>query len=110
MTKQLLEDSKLFGNNAAFIEMLYERYLEDPSAVPDQWHQYFDSLQPTETISARDIPHTPIVESLVRSATLHTPPSSETPSKQVTEQPSNIETQERKQVAVLQLINAYRFL
>lgn len=110
MTKQLLEDSKLFGNNAAFIEMLYERYLEDPSAVPDQWHQYFDSLQPTETISARDIPHTPVVESLVRSATQHTPPSSETPSKQATEQPSNIETQERKQVAVLQLINAYRFL
>lgn len=110
MTKQLLEDSKLFGANAAFIEMLYEHYLEDPSGVPDQWHQYFDSLQPTGTITTRDIPHTPIVESLARSATRRQPSPAGTPARQTTEQPSDIEVQERKQVAVLQLINTYRFL
>ena len=110
MKKQLLEDSKLFGSNAAFIEMLYEQYLEDPSAVPDQWHQYFDSLQPTETISARDTPHTPVVESLIRSGIPHKSRLPEISSKQVTEQSPEIEIQERKQVTVLQLINAYRFL
>ncbi len=110
MTKQFLEDSELFGTNATFIEMLYEQYLEDPSGISDQWRQYFDSLQPTETISARDIPHTPIVASLVQSAALHKPLLPDTPPKQAAEQPSDIEIQERKQVAVLQLINTYRFL
>lgn len=110
MIKQLLEDSKLFGTNAAFIEMLYEQYLGDPSAVSDQWRQYFDSLQPTETISARDIPHTPIVESLVRTATRHQPSQPSISPKQVSGELTETEIQERKQIAVLQLINTYRFL
>lgn len=109
--KQFVEDSMLFGTNAAFIEMLYEQYLENPSDVPAEWHHYFDSLQQTETISARDIPHTPVVESLIRSAAAQriTPSDkAETPQKAVL--PADTEGRERKQVAVLQLINTYRFL
>lgn len=101
----------LFGVNATFIEMLYEQYLEDPSSVSLQWHQYFDSLQQTETISARDVPHTPIVESLVRSSTAQSPAASDTSEVQPNPvQSVDTETKERKQVAVLQLINTYRFL
>jgi len=108
--KQFLENSMLFGANAAFIEMLYEQYLENPSNVSTQWHQYFDSLQQTETISARDVPHTPIVESLARSTATQSPFSSAPEEHQTAAQLASTEAKERKQVAVLQLINTYRFL
>jgi len=108
--KQFLENSMLFGANAAFIEMLYEQYLENPSNVSTQWHQYFDSLQQTETISARDVPHTPIVESLARSAATQSPFSGAPEEHQTAAQLASTEAKERKQVAVLQLINTYRFL
>lgn len=110
MIKQILEDSKLFGANAAFIEMLYDQYLEDRTSISDQWRQYFDSLQPTETISIRDISHTPIIESLIQSAVQHQPKLPDTFPKQTERQIADFEVQERKQIAVLQLINTYRFL
>nr|WP_164504269.1 2-oxoglutarate dehydrogenase E1 component [Nitrosomonas sp. HPC101] len=107
----MLEDSKLFGTNAAFIEMLYDQYLEDQASIPDQWRLYFDSLQPTETISNRDIPHAPVVESLIQSATQHKPFPPRVPKGQAVEpQTVDLEALERKQIAVLQLINTYRFL
>ena len=43
--KEFLSNSYLFGANAPFIEELYEAYLDDPQAVPEQWREYFDKLQ-----------------------------------------------------------------
>ncbi|HNO76064.1 MAG TPA: 2-oxoglutarate dehydrogenase E1 component [Nitrosomonas mobilis] len=110
--KKFLENSMLFGANAAFIEMLYEQYLVNPADVPAQWREYFDSLQQAETISARDVPHTPIIESLKRASVVQT---SATPTPASQPVVTNVELVDpeiriRKQVAVLQLINTYRFL
>ena len=36
--------SHVSGSNVHYVEALYEQYLDDPSAVPDEWRQYFDQL------------------------------------------------------------------
>ncbi|WP_339094151.1 2-oxoglutarate dehydrogenase E1 component [Deinococcus sp. VB343] len=35
----------MWGGNAAFIEGLYESYLQDPSSVEAEWRSYFDDLR-----------------------------------------------------------------
>jgi 2-oxoglutarate dehydrogenase E1 component len=42
--KERLASTPLFGGNASAVEMLYEKYLEQPESVPDGWRKYFDSL------------------------------------------------------------------
>ncbi len=37
--------SHLAGYNAAYLEELYERYLDDPSSVSPEWRGYFDGLR-----------------------------------------------------------------
>ena len=90
--------SALFGANAAFVEALYENYLRDATTVPAEWHRYFDDLQ-TSLIGAPDVAHSPIqrsFEALPKVAAVNLiAPEAEL---------------ERKQVKVLQLINAHRFL
>ena len=65
---ELLSTSYLFGSNAAYVEDLYEIYLSNPTAVPDEWRSYFDQLQHLPATdgreSTRDQAHAPIVESL----------------------------------------------
>ncbi|TYP80415.1 2-oxoglutarate dehydrogenase E1 component [Nitrosomonas communis] len=109
MMRQFFENSILFGINAPFIEDLYEKYLSSPDSIPLEWRSYFDSLQQTLTITARDVPHTPIIESFVKLA--QTPPSEKRVGS-LSVAPSLVpsEAKERKQIAVLQLINMYRFL
>ena len=36
--------SPLSGANAAFVEALYEQYLQNPDSVDAAWRRYFDSL------------------------------------------------------------------
>lgn len=101
MMTQKLGNSYLFGGNAPFVEELYETYLADPSSVPEAWRSYFDQLQDMPGASARDVAHAPVVNAfsqLARENRLHQPAG------------TSIAGAERKQVAVLQLINAYRFL
>jgi 2-oxoglutarate dehydrogenase E1 component len=99
MMKEWEESSYLFGSNAPFIEELYDAYLADPESVAPQWRAYFDQLQKGSGPLARDVSHTPIVASFAARA----------------RQPSSAPVRggadvERKQVSVLQLINAHRFL
>jgi 2-oxoglutarate dehydrogenase E1 component len=104
MMKESLGSSYLFGGNAPFIEDLYETYLDDPEAVTPQWRRYFDLMQ-QQSGGARDVAHAPVVESFIRLASkrgggnghAHVPTDA-------------VATVEKKQVSVLQLINAYRFL
>jgi 2-oxoglutarate dehydrogenase E1 component len=42
----MFESTPLYGGNADYLETLYEQYLRDPSAVPAQWHAYFERLAP----------------------------------------------------------------
>ena len=90
--------SLLFGSNAPFIEELYEQYLLDPSAVSPAWRSYFDALPPLAN-GAQDQAHSQIQRSF---ASL--------PKAAASAGPAADADLERKQVFVLQLINAHRFL
>ncbi len=101
MMKQMLGNSYLFGANAPFIEELYEIYLDNPGAVTPAWRDYFDKLQNLPGVggnAAPDVAHAPIVASFAQRAKLGTLRPGATPSS------------DAKQVKVLQMISAYRFL
>ena len=104
MMKESLGTSYLFGGNAPFIEDLYETYLDDPQAVTPEWRRYFDQMQ-QQSGGARDIAHAPVVESFVRLARMRGKAD-----RQVQGAAEGTASVEKKQVSVLQLINAYRFL
>ncbi len=74
--------SLLSAANAAYLDALYEDYLEDPDSIDPGWRSYFEGLK------ARG----PTVASLPNRPRGEGPPAAA-----------------EKQVAVLQLINAYRF-
>ena len=42
--KERYDSSPLHGDNAAAVESMYERYVTDPSSVPEGWRRYFDTL------------------------------------------------------------------
>ena len=98
--KESLSTSYLFGGNAPFIEELYEAWLENPESVPAQWRRWFDQLQQP---GVRDVAHQPIRDAFVRLAYSRPGGEGHAPTAAVA-------SAERKQVSVLQLINAYRFL
>ena len=100
MIKEFGGSSYLFGTNAAFVEELYDAYLDDPDSISADWKQYFDDLQGAST--GKDVSHHQVVESFVG----HKNGSANNSTKWQEGDLSN----ERKQVSVLQLINAYRFL
>ncbi len=79
---------------APFVEELYERYLQDPASVADEWRDYFDAL-PAWGKPVAEAPHEPIQRSFA-----------ELPKASLSIDADH----ERKQVKVLQLINAHRFL
>ena len=106
---QLMQESSLlFGANAPFIEALYEQYLIDPNAVPDAWRNYFDALPPLPD-GAHDVAHSAVQRAFA--ALKKVKPGSAISSRGDSHSAdSNSADQERKQVYVLQLINAHRFL
>jgi 2-oxoglutarate dehydrogenase E1 component len=99
MIEQKRETSLFFGGNAPFVEELYENYLDNPDAVTAEWRDYFDKLAQQPGYVAKDVPHTPVIAAYAEQAKQGgfraVAPSS---------------ADDGKQVAVLQLINAYRFL
>ncbi len=100
--KLFRENSYLYGGNAAFIEDLYENYLQDPGSVSAEWRAYFNGLQ--EGSGARDLPHGPIRQAFERLDTRRHSASVRTSAA-----PGLDAQTAEKQAAVLRLINAYRF-
>ncbi len=92
------DNSALFGDNNVFVESLYEDYLAQPASVSAEWRAYFDALQANQDAPA-DVPHSQVIHAF---AALPSAAGNATI-------PANVEL-ERKQVFVLQLINAHRFL
>ncbi len=92
------ESSLLFGANAPFIEELYEQYLADPCTVPLEWRSYFDAL-PQLPVGTQDQSHSQIQRNFAALPKASHGPFL-TPDAEL----------ERKQVFVLQLISAHRFL
>ncbi len=90
--KAMQDSSQLFA--APFVEELYEQYLQNPAGVSDEWRAYFDALPGWDKPIAEK-PHAPVRHSFAE------PP--------LASLSFDVE-HERKQVKVLQLINAHRFL
>ncbi len=102
--QQYNANSYLFGGNAPYVEELYEAYLDNPGSVSDNWRAYFDAMQNVPAVdgsSKSDVPHAPVIASFAERA-------KQGPIRTV----NAAEDAEmgRKQVAVQQLISAYRFL
>jgi len=96
--KMMQDSSLLFGTNAPFVEDMYEQYLLDPFTVTAEWRAYFDAL-PALAQGQHDQAHGPIQRSFEA-----------LPKAMSSAVVSTDADHERKQVYVLQLINAYRFL
>ena len=98
--QRMWESAHLSGGNAAYVEELYELYLHDPNAVPEEWRTYFQKL-PTDGSSATDVSHSTVRDQFVLLA-----------KNQRRAQPvsagSVSSEHEKKQVEVLRLIQAYR--
>ena len=62
--KEQYASTPLFGSNATAVESLYEQYLQDRTAVPAAWADYFDTLDAPDT----EVAHSAIREDLLQSA------------------------------------------
>ncbi|WP_053979349.1 2-oxoglutarate dehydrogenase E1 component [Marinagarivorans algicola] len=98
----LWSTSHISGGNAEYVEEVYESYLRDPNSVDEKWRDYFDKLPRVANNVNPDIPHSEIIQYFEllgknRARPLVAPGSGG----------GNI-SHERKQVEVVQLINAYR--
>ena len=92
--------SHISGGNAAYIEELYESFIQDPSSVAIEWRDYFEKLPRVN--GTNDVPHSEIVEYFELLGR-----SRARPSVAPGEGAANV-AHERKQVEVVQLVTAYR--
>lgn len=100
--ESLWKTAHISGGNAAYVEEVYEAYLQDPNSVSEEWREYFEQLPKVNGGTGVDVRHSEIIEyfellgrNKARPTVL---PGAGT---------ANI-AHERKQVEVVQLVNAYR--
>jgi len=111
--KKFTENSYLNSANAPFVEEQYAVFLKNPGDVGEDWQIFFRNLQERGELPAGEPNHQAIREKfrrLARSAR-H---SYETRGRESNQRESHddgvgVSSLEKKQVSVLQLINAYRF-
>ncbi|TGG95699.1 2-oxoglutarate dehydrogenase E1 component [Natronospirillum operosum] len=107
MTERTMEQqwalSHLAGGNHKYLEELFETYLQDPNAVPEEWRHEFDKLPSVNDQVRTDTPHKPIRDHFLLLG------KSRTGGRVGTVAPSITSEHERKQVLVHQLGTAYRF-
>ena len=105
LLEKFYKNSYLFGANAPFIEELYSSYLKDPAAISHDWRAIFDTLQ-SDNEQEIDVDHQALIDTLVTRAKAPSAPQTATVDPTVCDAAIG---RERKQIAILQLINAYRF-
>ncbi len=99
--EQMWRSGHISGGNASYVEELYEKYLEDPTEIPDQWRSYFETLPLVEGTLVPDISHSTVRDHFLL--------LSKNQSRVAPVSASSISSEhERKQFAVSELINAYR--
>ncbi len=97
------DSSHMAGANAAYVEELYEAYIEDPQSVPSTWQQVFANLPKVDGVEI-DSNHTQVRDQFRKLAALGPMARVNT-----TSAPAVGAVGDEKQVKVLQLINAFRF-
>jgi 2-oxoglutarate dehydrogenase E1 component len=98
--QRMWNSAHLSGGNAAYVEELYELYLHDPNAVPEEWRTYFQTL-PADDSTATDVSHSTVRDHFVllgKNQRRAQPVSAGSVSSE----------HEKKQVEVLRLIQAFR--
>ncbi len=102
--QELWESTMLDAGSAAWVEGLYESYLQNPNDVDSHWREFFGTLPRINGV-LKDTVHSEIREQFRRITEkrggTQLPPSQSVSTAAL--------EHERKQVKVLQLINAYRF-
>ena len=101
--EQLWSTAHLSGGSATYVEELYDTYLHDPSAIPEDWRDYFDQLPRINESNAHDTPHSVIREQFRLLAKTRTHGAVSTSPDF---QPSV--SHEAKQINVIQLMHRYR--
>jgi len=100
--KTLQRSSLLDGGNVAYLDTLYETWLQEPDAVAAHWRQYFSGLPRINGHAAPDIPHSEIRKEFSRL-------TGRLRGRRLASLTGERLAHENKQIRVLQLINAYRF-
>lgn len=95
--------SWLYSSNAAYIEGLYESYLKNPNSVSEAWREYFARLEAGEF----KLPEAVTSHASAKARTILT---SSYPGGAVGILGPAEGMPENKQISVLHLINAYRYL
>ena len=99
--ERMWRSGHISAGNAAYVEELYEQYLEEPSEVPEQWRSYFETLPLVEGTNAPDISHSTVQDHFLLLA--------KNQARVMPVSASSINADhERKQFAVGELINGYR--
>ena len=95
MMNQLQQTSTIFGGNMPYIEEQYENYLADPGSVDQKWRDYFDAMR----AGSNDVAHQPVIDAFAAMA------------KSRRAATASIDaTLMDKQLGVMKLIHAYRFV
>ncbi len=98
-----VSDSLLDGENAVYLELLFESYLKDPNSVSTSWQTYFSRMPvPIEFQNGNNHSY---MRRQFRTSKLHSKAPNEAVDASVAE---SLLQAERQQVHVLQLIDAYR--
>ena len=101
--KKMQQESHLFGNNAVFVEELYNKYLNNENDVDESWREWFSSFVSSAAAGnglADDQDHLAI-QAQIKSAVMNRRPTAQNVNSAQHEH-------QLKQFNVLQLINSYR--
>ena len=127
---ELWNSSAFYGESAAWLESMYETYISDPGKLEAKWRQYFDTMSAADLAQdSAQVKHkgnggNGAATSLNRTGQTARKPDREISPREMHDYFVNYAQHkhargfgeqvgydhERKQVQVLQLINAYRFL
>jgi 2-oxoglutarate dehydrogenase E1 component len=99
--KLLQQTSLLDGGNGAYLETLYESWLRNPDSVSEHWCEYFDGLPRVNGQEHGDIFHSELRQEFSQL-------TGRLRGHRIARLTGARLEHERKQVRVLQLINAYR--
>ena len=100
--ERMRQSSHLAGTNVAYIEDLYESFLDDPNSVSVEWRDYFDKLPRLEGSVQADVPHSSVRQHFERLGRNRLKARPERESTMVQN------AHEQKQMRVQDLVSAYR--
>ncbi|WP_372843234.1 2-oxoglutarate dehydrogenase E1 component [Psychrobacter sp.] len=98
-----VDQTELAADNATYIDILYEQYLEDPNSVGSDWQTYFEQYK-----SPNDAPHNAIKDQFLLLARNQTANKVNTDTNSAPSTQKSSPAGDNKQMGVQQLISAYR--